>query len=225
MKKQLSLVLITLFVSVSTRISASEVVKFRIENDKDQESFTTYLKNYGQLQKTINQEDLYLLGPAAPVSFDESRKTNDAKTTLRVRTEQPLIAAPPKVSAILKKFYINSEGYTEENKIEVGVNNAQDTVKLFMSLGFSRCTQLKTNRFEYTLNNLTIACDQIESLGLFFEVKPDEDSSLFKNKSSVYNFIKNTGVKEIREFDRDPIHILWNASNSNHKIGTIKKLK
>lgn len=87
---------------------------------------------------------------------------------------------------------LKKDGVWEE--YEFKIDNEITAEAMLKAMGLEKIIEVKKNRIEYKLNDLTICLDNIEGLGHFIEIESQDDNDI--NKDKLKNFIDKLDIKE-----------------------------
>lgn len=155
---------------------------------EDAGPFLEFLQRNAQLVGTVDQLDVYLEPEHTPFLYTGSKGELKADKWLRVRS------ADESAVLCLKEVVRDGVGnYLYSNESEVGVSGVEGTIALLARLGFREVIRIRKRRKEWIYGQYRIARDEIDDLGVFFEVEVEDDKSDFETAfAGLVDFIQNT---------------------------------
>lgn len=169
-------------------------IKFQLDT-----SNMDLLKNW--LEKNTNYEgevsytDYYLDNPDSTFFYMAFGGYKDILQFIRVRMSSE------KNFVCYKNRHITDDGktlYCDEYETEVKDGNI--SLKIFNALGYTKQIILKKKRKTYTTKSFDIVIDNVDGLGIYVEVELKDHE--MDGISQIHKFLKDIGIKKIKQFDR-----------------------
>lgn len=150
-----------------------------------------------------NHCDIYFSSP-----LRDFRETDEA---LRIRTKEFgawLTYKGPKLDALTKS----------RMEVTVKIEDPNSMEQLLASLGFLPYAIVKKKRNKYALNDVILALDEVEDLGVYLEVEAsaDEDWTLLREK--VLRILKHLGLESLR---KSYLELLEESPESKMKLALV----
>jgi adenylate cyclase, class 2 len=102
------------------------------------------------------------------------------------------------------------DGVWEE--YEFSIDNELMAKAMLKSMGLDEIIEVKKNRIEYKLDDLTICLDEIEGLGSFIEIESLDDNDIDKNR--LKKFMDKLDIKEDQVIHKGYVTMLLIKNNS-----------
>lgn len=104
------------------------------------------------------------------------------------------------------------DGIWEEYEFNIDDEVAAET--MLEAMGLEKIIEVRKNRIEYKLDNLTICLDDIDGLGYFIEIESQDDDDI--NKDKLKKFMKKLNIKENQIIHKGYVTMLLIKNNSSY---------
>lgn len=168
-------------------------VKYPIQDLESIEYFL--LEHQAQLLEICNQRDHYFNHPCR-----NFQKTDEV---LRIRE-------------IGKEYYLTYKGEKLDNdsktrkEVEVQIPTFVEMEQIITSLGFIKVLIVIKERRTYSLDNITINLDQVESLGFFIELEiiANNDHDIEDAKNRIFILVDKMGIQLNKQIRKSYLELL-----------------
>lgn len=185
-------------------------IRFKIVKN-DLELLTQWLNSNADYIKETYQLDYYLDNPLKSFKFKDSSGNLDSEYYLRVRHDRE------KGDSVCLKIWdlSNPDGISRNiDEIEYKVEDIQEPMKLFNSLGYTDKDKVEKTRKAYKSKDgmFEIAIDEVKDLGVFVEVELLEqiEGDYTEGLKVIHNQLRLIGLTRIDVQKRGYLSMLWN---------------
>jgi predicted adenylyl cyclase CyaB len=216
----LSLVL-ALFSIISPVQSGQEIeLKFICTSPEDHKKLLGFIQNNATQINQLNQKDTYIVRKDKN-AWDMSKGYKDSLEVWRVREINSTNA-----QICYKKTHLDPDNkkITHRDEHETSVGDPTIALTILGALaGPSDTTVIEKQRTTYLYNDLVeIVFDTVINLGSFIEIelKQPVDSPQV-GIQIIEDFLKSSGISEIKLFNRSYVHMAWNPNydfSTTHKF-------
>lgn len=135
--------------------------------------------------------------------FDELRDNLKPEPNLRVNELFRVRKLGSECLITYKKNHFEKNRWIYSDEYETKVENYEMMKKIVKMLGLELLITVHNKRKIYHYQDYEICLEEVEDLGLFLEVErmAEEESDASEIKQEIRNFIKQLGLKNVRELD------------------------
>ncbi len=181
-------------------------IEIRIHLDDDS-IFEEWLRNTAKYIGDKYQHDIYFEPKNSPYVFIDKNDFKDADEWLRIRV------LGDNGELCYKKWHRDPETrkslYADE--IELKIDNVENLKTLLSYLDFNQISEVKKNRESWSYKDFKIEKDEIENLGIFYEI---EFNGYVENpecgSEEIHKFLKGIGIINWQIIDRGYPWMQWN---------------
>jgi len=176
---------------------------------EDDSVLRNWLKHQTVFVGSKYQHDIYFEPKQPPFILIDENGFKDADEWLRIRVYADC------GELCYKKWHRDTETkqslYADE--VEVKIDNVDNLKLLLGYLGYNQISEIKKNRESWSYGNFLIEKDEIEDLGVFYEIEFKGDvNNPQEGIEQIYSLIKSIGIKDWKTIDRGYPWMQWNAN-------------
>lgn len=179
-------------------------IRIKIKNPR---KFLLWLKKSAKFIGSFEQLDVYFDPPDSSFIYKDNDGSKNADKWFRVRKTK-------NKSEICYKYWHKDKKTgksTYADEIEVVVEGAQKTIKLFESMGFKETSVIKKKRESWKYGNFRFDCDKVEKLGFFVEIEyHGKIANPEKGKEKIFELLDKIGLKNWDKIKGGYPWLQWN---------------
>jgi len=176
---------------------------------EDDSTLKNWLKHNATFVGNKYQHDIYFEPKQVPFIRIDDNGFKDADEWLRIRVYAN------SGELCYKKWHRDSETkqslYADE--VEVKIDKIDNLKLLLEYLDYNQISEVKKNRESWSYDNFLIEKDEIENLGVFYEIEFKGDAnSPQEGLERIYSLLKNIGIRDWKIIDRGYPWMQWNEN-------------